>query len=118
MRRRAPGRASEDEAYQQLRLQLLGGQCMVCPAMHAAAARLEVQLRLVCGGRATELHHRRKRSSSGAIAHPDNVVPSCHDGNMSVEDQPTIARAAGMVLREGDDDWERLCARLCRKANL
>lgn len=86
--------------------------------MHAAAARLEVPLRLVCGGRATELHHRRKRSSSGAIAHRDNVVPSCHDGNMTVEDQPLVAREAGMVLREGDDDWERFSARLWRKANL
>lgn len=86
--------------------------------MHAAAAALGRELHLVCGRWSTELHHRRKRSSAGALAHEDNVVPCCHDGNMAVEDQPLIAREAGLVVREGDDDWERLSSRAWRKARL
>ena len=90
--------------------------------MHAAAADLlatgQIQrpLALRCGGRATELHHRRKRSSAGAKANPANVVPSCHDGNMAVEDHPLVARAAGMVVREGDAEWDALSTRAWRLA--
>jgi hypothetical protein len=87
----------------------------VCQPLIAAAATMDVDLRLRCGRWATEMHHRRKRSSSGALAHPDNVVPSCHDGNMAVEDWPLVARRAGLVLREGDPDWDRLSARTWRK---
>lgn len=124
MRRRAPARANEDRAYAALRQELLGGACEVCPPLFAAADRLAAQgvllapLQLTCGGRATEIHHRRKRSSSGAIAHRDNCVPSCHDGNMAVEAHPTVAREAAMVLREGDPEWEALSVRAWRKAQL
>lgn len=116
MRNRAPARANEDRAYRALRDWLLPGTCELCPRMHAAARHLGEPLHLECGQRATELHHRRKRSSAGALAHPDNVVPCCHDGNMAVEDHPTIALHAGLVIREGHPDWDRLSARAWRKA--
>lgn len=124
MRHRAKRHASEDEAYKQLRLQLLGGSCEVCGPMLAASADLVASgeiaapIRLRCTRVATEIHHRRKRSSAGALAHRDNATPSCHDGNMAVEHYPLVARAAGMVLREGDPDWERLSSRAWRKAQL
>lgn len=73
---------------------------------------------LRCLGRSTELHHRRKRSSAGALAHRDNAVPACHDGNMAVEDHPLVAREARMVLREGDPEWDEFSARTWRKAQL
>lgn len=111
MRRRSPNRASEDEAYAALRHELIPGRCQVCPRLAQHGLVIE------CAGTGYELHHRRKRSSAGALANRDNVLVSCHDGNMAVEDHPTIARAAGLVIREGDDEWEALSARAWRKAH-
>lgn len=113
MRARAPGRAAEDRAYAELRRRLLGTDdapvpCEVCPTL--AAAGVEVS----CTTRATELHHRRKLSASGARAHPYNVVPSCHNGNQAVERWPIEARSVGLAVREGDPDWEALSARAWR----
>lgn len=116
MRARAPRHASEDQAYRDLRQQLLGGACELCTLMFEAARRLGRPLRLSCGGRASELHHRRKRSSAGALANRDNVVPCCHDGNQAVEAEPAIAREAGLVVREGDPEWDALSSRAWRLA--
>lgn len=116
MRARAKRHASEDQAYRDLRARLLGGPCEVCPAMHAAAARLERTITLVCAGRSTELNHRRKRSSAGALANPDNVQPCCHAGNQAVEHWPEVAHEAGTVVREDDPEWDALGARAWRLA--
>ena len=109
MRLRALARQAEDEAYAQLRAELLPGPCGVCPRL------ADHGLVLPCSGTGHELHHRRKRSSAGALAERRNVVVSCHAGNMAVEDHPGIARDAGLVLREGDPDWAAMSARRWRK---
>lgn len=122
MRHRSPSKADEDAAYRELRARRIGDPCEVCGPMNAAGQQLldlgEIDrwTPLRCGRRSTEMHHRRKRSSAGALAHPDNAVPSCHDGNMAVEDHPLVARAARMVLREGDPEWDEFSARTWRKA--
>lgn len=118
MRRRAPARASEDAAYSALRALLVPGPCEVCPPLIAAGLELDRPVRLTCGRIGTELHHRRKRSSSGALANRDNVVVSCHDGNMAVEQYPVQAEHAGLVVREGHPEWDALSARTWRKAQL
>lgn len=124
MRRRSPRHADEDEAYRQLRAQLLGQPCQVCPPLLEAARQMLERgaitrpLELTCGGRSTECHHRRKRSSAGALAEPANVVASCHDGNMAVEAHPLVALEAGLVVREGHPEWDALSARTWRLAQL
>ena len=66
-------------------------------------------------GEAYRPPHLRKRSSAGALANPANVVPVCHACNMAIEDHPAAARAAGLVVREGDPEWEALSARTWRQ---
>jgi hypothetical protein len=118
VKRRAPARAGEDRAYAALRAELLPGPCEVCAPLIAAGEALTEPVRLECAGRATELHHRRKRSSSGALANRDNVVRSCHDGNMAVEHYPVQAEHAGLVVREGHPEWDALSSRTWRLAQL
>lgn len=111
MKRRADRHADEDEAYRLLRWQLLPGPCLAGPKL----AELNLVLAGRCTKDATELHHLRKRSSAGALANPANVVPVCHACNMAIEDYPVAARAAGLVVREGDPEWEALSARSWRQ---
>lgn len=61
-----------------------------------------------CTRTADGLHHLRKKSSGGALMDPDNVLRSCNHCNTWVEDHPTLAWEAGLVVRAGDPDWERL----------
>lgn len=61
-----------------------------------------------CRGRANGLHHRRKKSSQGALMEPDNVLRCCDPCNGWVEDHDARAHKAGLVVREGDPDWDRL----------
>lgn len=120
----ADRRAIENEEYEQLRARLLPGPCKVCGPLLAADAELAIEqpdlirVRVRCDGTATELHHRRKRSSAGAYTNPANVVPSCHAGNMAVEHYPIHARHAGLAIRPGHPEWEALSARAWRKAKL
>lgn len=101
-------RAAEAEEYAALRATLLPAPC----GAGLALAKLGLGF---CTREATELHHRRKRSSAGALAHPGNVIPVCHSCNMAIEDYPAEARAAGLVVREGDPEWDRLSARAWRE---
>jgi hypothetical protein len=64
-----------------------------------------------CSGRATCWHERRKRSAGGSIVNPANILAACAICNSFVEDHPGAARDLGLVLREGDDDWEAMSAR-------
>lgn len=118
----SPQRASERDAYQALRDELLGGPCQVCGPLRAADAELDdpdlVPVRVTCTRTSTELHHRRKLSSSGAYTNPANVVPSCHNGNQAVERYPVQAKAAGLAVRPGHPDWDALSARAWRMAQL
>lgn len=61
-----------------------------------------------CTRRATGLHHRRKKSSQGALMEPDNVLRSCDPCNLWIEDRPERAAKAGLVVRAGDPEWDRL----------
>lgn len=65
---------------------------------HAAAGR--------CVGPLTP-HHRRKASAAGAYS-VDNLVTLCAQHNAWVEDHPRLARDLGLVVREGDPEWEAL----------
>ena len=45
---------------------------------------------------------------------PNNLIPACNWSNGFVEDQPALIRdlfGQVLVVREGDEDWERLGAR-------
>lgn len=116
MRPRAQRWASEDAAYRALRAWLLPGQCEVCRLLESAGVETSYGSRPHYGG---ELHHRRKRSSSGALADRANVLISCHEGNALVERYPERARSIGtaLVLREGDAEWEALGSRAWRLAH-
>lgn len=110
MRRRSLRHTVEDEAYRLLRDALLPGRCEVCPRWR------RVGVETGCNGTGGELHHRRKRSSAGALAHRENVLVSCNRGNLLVEDEPELAYKAGLVLRPEDGaEWEAMSARLWRK---
>lgn len=61
-----------------------------------------------CTRVATGLHHLRKKSAGGALMDPDNVVRSCNACNTWVEDHPEKAEKAGLVVRPGHPDYERL----------
>lgn len=113
MRRRAPRHADEDRAYRELRARLIPGPCEVCPQLIAAGVEIS------CDGLAHELHHRRKRSSSGALANRANVVVCCHTANMAMEDRAEVipvAEQLGLVVREGHPEWDELSARAWRLA--
>jgi hypothetical protein len=114
VRRRALNKADEDRAYRALRAALLPGACEVCarleafgvPTPHGSSPH-----------RGDELHHRRKRSASGALAERANVLVSCHEGNMLVEAYPVEAHRADLVVREGDPEWSALSSRTWRLAH-
>lgn len=76
--------------------------CEVCPRLEAAGVLVR------CGGRATAWHELRKRSANGSIVNRANVTPTCTFGNEAVETFPIQARQAGLVVREGDPQWEAL----------
>lgn len=64
-----------------------------------------------CLGRADGLHHLRKRSAQGALIDPSNTRRCCSPCNLWVEMEPERAHKAGLVVREGDPDWDQLGAR-------
>lgn len=111
---RATRRISEERAYAKLRAEMLpANDPKFCEAgWRLAAEGVEVR----CTATATQLHHLRKRSSSGALANPANVVRTCGWCNTEgIEGHPVEAEAAGLVLREGHPDWEAMSAREWRK---
>ena len=55
-----------------------------------------------CTGRATGLHHLRKRSQGGDLADPENVLASCSYCNGAIEDNPREAHERGFVIRRED----------------
>lgn len=114
MRARARNHRDEDRAYAALRRLLLPGTCQVCARLHAAGVPTPHGLD---PHRGTELHHRRKRSSTGALAEPANVLVSCHEGNQLVEAYPVEAHRVDLVVREGDPEWAALGARAWRMAH-
>jgi hypothetical protein len=74
----------------------------------------EAGLEIRCAGRIQGLHERRKRSAGGSLVNPENLIPACNWSNGFVEDQPALIRdlfGQALVVREGDEDWERLGAR-------
>ncbi len=105
-------RTGEQRKYDALRARLLPpGEwhpCELGERFASAGFRL-------CTGQATELNHRRKRSANGALADPANVERSCHACNMLAESEPEVAHALGIVVREGDPEWDALSARAWRQ---
>lgn len=116
MRPRAKRWASEDAAYRALRAWLLPGQCEVCVLLESAGVETTYGSKPHYGG---TLHHRRKRSSSGALADRANVLVACAEGNATVERYPERARSVGtqLVVREGDPEWDALSSRAWRLAH-
>lgn len=115
-------RRAENIEYEALRVRLLTPQEMrgvAYPPICQAGLRFRragfPRLANRCTGIATELHHLRKRSSAGALANPENVLPVCSACNLTVEDHPEEARKAGLVVREGDSQWDALSSRAWRK---
>lgn len=68
----------------------------------------------ICTGRVEGLHERRKRSAGGSLVNGENLIPACNRCNGWVEDNPAEARdvfGTALVVREGDEEWDRLGAR-------
>ena len=61
-----------------------------------------------CTGKIDGLHELRKRSAGGSLVNRNNLVPACNYGNGWIEDNPLLAHEFGLVVREGDPEWERL----------
>lgn len=83
----------------------VGKPCEVGPALKRVCDAYDD-----CTGRAQTLHERRKRSAGGSVLKLANVMPSCFICNDAVENIPMIhfAQAAGVVVREGDPEWDEL----------
>jgi len=99
---------SSDRVPRIIALTGAGVGCLICPVLRDAG--IEVR----CSGRIEGLHERRKRSAGGSLVNPNNLIPACNWSNGFVEDQPTLIRdlfGQVLVVREGDEDWERLGAR-------
>lgn len=66
-----------------------------------------------CTGRAQGLHHLRKRSDTGRLCSRLNTLRACNACNGGwVEDYPSLAIEAGLVIRQGDPMWPWLGVRL------
>lgn len=61
-----------------------------------------------CAGRASTYHEKRKRSAGGSIINRENIMASCHNCNMYVEQFPEVSHHIGLVLREGDAAFEEM----------
>lgn len=61
-----------------------------------------------CRGKIEGLHELRKRSAGGSLVNRQNLIPACNWCNSWVEDNPLLAHEWGLVVREGDPEWERL----------
>ena len=108
---RSPKRVTEQAEYDALRDHLLPpGAIVPC----AIGPRFAAEGVYCCTEVAAELNHRRKRSSSGALANPANVEVCCHECNMEVERQPRVAEKIGAVIRPGNPEWDALSARAWR----
>ena len=107
-------RVSEDREYAALRREILKLDDPTTFTYCAAGAPLSQFGIAVCTYKATELHHLRKRSSSGALCNPEGVVPVCSPCNLAIEDHPEEAHGAGLVVREGDPMWDALSSRAWR----
>lgn len=61
-----------------------------------------------CRHKIEGLHELRKRSAGGSLVNRQNLIPACNYCNGWVEDNPATAHEWGLVVREGDPEWERL----------
>lgn len=79
-------------------------RCEVCPII----VQVDPSWR-GCTGRMSGLHHIAKRSQwRGGLLVRANVLRACNPGNRWVEDHPELAHRAGLVVRPGDAEWQRL----------
>jgi hypothetical protein len=63
-----------------------------------------------CRGEAIGLHELRKRSAGGSLTNRANLLRCCGPCNSWVEDNPRLARNAGLVVRSADPEWDDLGA--------
>jgi len=61
-----------------------------------------------CNGKIEGMHELRKRSAGGSLVNRQNLIPACNRCNGWVENNPDLAHEWNLVVREGDEDWERL----------
>lgn len=120
MRRRALSHANEDTEYAILRAVMLSRDQTTgrLPRCEACVPLRRAGVAVTCTIDATELHHLRKRSASGALADRRNVKRVCHAANMAIEDHPREAERAELVIREGHPMWAALSTRAWRKARM
>lgn len=66
------------------------------------------------------MHERRKSGSGGSRVNPDNLMAACNVCNGWLEDcvepERSMVEEAGLVVREGHPDWDRLSKRHDRVA--
>lgn len=97
---RSRKRAGEDRRYRAWRDEVLARRprCEVCPRI-----RDRFPDWTGCGGRAVELHHRRRQSQDRSLRMVEaNVLPTCRMGNTWCEVYDGAARDLGLVLSAGD----------------
>lgn len=110
-RERAERRALVEQWISEGRTSCEVGQRWMHEAWRHEGERWERVGRIVrrhCWRRIEGIHERRKRSSGGSVTNPVNLMASCNACNLLVENEPTLAHEAGLVVRPGDDDWD-LC---------
>lgn len=73
-------------------------KCEVGPKLKAVLPKYDF-----CTGTATCLHELKKRSAGGSITDINNVMRSCFTCNRFIEDQPSVAYQAGLVIKSWED---------------
>lgn len=61
-----------------------------------------------CGQRVDEIHHRRRTGRGGQYRLPANHLPVCSACHRSIHANPDLARDLGLLVMEGDPEWDLL----------
>lgn len=97
-------KGAQDRLYEKNRGEVLEAnpRCRV-----PAIAEAEGYAVFRCGGRSVLTHHRRPRGRQGSHAHV-NLLAACDSCHVWIHQNPDIARFLGLLVSEGDPEWDAL----------
>lgn len=103
LRHRSAGRA---KVYREVRVPIIRAAVDAGQLCEAAASIASVDLAAAmrCQIRAVDWHERKPRGRGGSIVDVGNQVWVCRQCHDWIGDNPTLARAAGVVLNSWDPD--------------